>query len=44
MFLKFPTFRYSNLNRASKTKIEKSCYSSFLFILRLDEIVENPNR
>ena len=28
MFLKFPTFRYNNVNRASKTKVKKSCHSS----------------
>ena len=27
MLLKFPTFCYNHVNRASKTKVEKSCHS-----------------
>ena len=46
MLLKFPTLRYNNFNRAkaSKAKIEKSCLSSFLFILLQEKIVKNPIR
>ena len=42
MLLKFPTFCYNNVNRASKTEAEKPCHSSFLFFLPLEKTVKNP--
>ena len=43
MLSEFPTFRYNNVNKASKTIVKNSCYSDFFFILLIEKQSRIPS-
>ena len=43
MLSEFRTFRYNNVNKASKTIVKNSCYSDFFFILLIEKQSRIPS-